>query len=146
MHALCSFEAEPHGSFCLVLRSQADAERSLERLHEAAESQLKRLLDTSKSSGSTSDVDALLAFRTNLIGLTAVTAEYFDKLVKQVGQSKLSQGERDASAVKLLGGDLPGLLRSLSMAWRTWPLTTTGSSRAPRPRGKRGQQVSYAGG
>eukprot|EP00967_Tisochrysis_lutea_P011018 scaffold12538_cov21-Tisochrysis_lutea.AAC.1 len=66
---------------------QADAERSLERLHEAAEVQLKKVMDnnsTAQGNGAPLDLDSFMAFRTSLIGLTDVTRGYFEKLVGQL--------------------------------------------------------------
>ncbi|KAF5836210.1 hypothetical protein DUNSADRAFT_6276 [Dunaliella salina] len=66
---------------------QADAERSLERLHEAAEVQLKKVMEnnsTAQGNGAPLDLDSFMAFRTHLIGLTDVTRGYFEKLVRQL--------------------------------------------------------------
>ncbi|GAX74338.1 hypothetical protein CEUSTIGMA_g1787.t1 [Chlamydomonas eustigma] len=55
---------------------QGDAERSLDRLHEAAEKQLQEIVHDSSRN--------FQEFRKNLIGLTDVTQQFFDKLVKQL--------------------------------------------------------------
>eukprot|EP00798_Chlamydomonas_sp_ICE-L_P010388 gene10388-8330_t len=57
---------------------QGDAERSLERLHESAESDLQKIVDRSPKAPNFQE------FRKNLIGLTDVTHGFFDKLVKQL--------------------------------------------------------------
>ena len=50
----------------------------MERLHEEAETKLKRFLDKHEP------VQAFNAFQTNLKGLTEVTRNYFDKFVQQL--------------------------------------------------------------
>lgn len=57
---------------------QGDAERSLEKLHELAENQLKLVVENGADAVSFAD------FRKKLIGLTDVTHSFFDKLVKQL--------------------------------------------------------------
>lgn len=58
---------------------QGDAEGSLEKLHDIAESELKDLLKSG-----TITLDTFQSFRKRLIGLTDVTHSFFDKLVKQL--------------------------------------------------------------
>mmetsp|Transcript_12046 Transcript_12046/g.25888 ORF Transcript_12046/g.25888 Transcript_12046/m.25888 type:complete len:532 (+) Transcript_12046:91-1686(+) len=58
---------------------QGDAERSLERLHEVAENETKKLTADQKLAA-----EKFQEFRKNLIGLTDVTHGFFDKLVKQL--------------------------------------------------------------
>mmetsp|Transcript_22470 Transcript_22470/g.62319 ORF Transcript_22470/g.62319 Transcript_22470/m.62319 type:complete len:575 (+) Transcript_22470:263-1987(+) len=57
---------------------QGDAEGSLERLHEEAETKLRRFLDKQDP------IEGFNAFQTNLKGLTEVTRNYFDKFVQQL--------------------------------------------------------------
>ncbi|KAG2501662.1 hypothetical protein HYH03_000165 [Edaphochlamys debaryana] len=64
---------------------QGDAERSLERLHEAAEKDLGVHVSKARSQVEGGfDAEAFQNFRKNLIGLTDVTAGFFDKLVRQL--------------------------------------------------------------
>ncbi|KXZ55686.1 hypothetical protein GPECTOR_2g1236 [Gonium pectorale] len=63
---------------------QGDAERSLERLHEAAEKDLGMHVTRARNQAEPFDVEAFQTFRKNLIGLTDVTAGFFNKLVKQL--------------------------------------------------------------
>ncbi|EFJ49570.1 hypothetical protein VOLCADRAFT_59371 [Volvox carteri f. nagariensis] len=64
---------------------QGDAERSLERLHEAAEKDLGTHVQKARNQlDGGFDVELFQNFRKNLIGLTDVTAGFFDKLVKQL--------------------------------------------------------------
>ncbi|KAG1674307.1 hypothetical protein FOA52_013496 [Chlamydomonas sp. UWO 241] len=68
---------------------QGDAERSLERLHEEAESKFKEMVDTG--------TDNFQNFRKNLIGLTDVTHSFFEKLVFQLERGFDSMQEEYAT-------------------------------------------------
>eukprot|EP00197_Chlamydomonas_leiostraca_P004716 CAMPEP_0202867712 /NCGR_PEP_ID=MMETSP1391-20130828/9582_1 /ASSEMBLY_ACC=CAM_ASM_000867 /TAXON_ID=1034604 /ORGANISM="Chlamydomonas leiostraca, Strain SAG 11-49" /LENGTH=627 /DNA_ID=CAMNT_0049547775 /DNA_START=210 /DNA_END=2089 /DNA_ORIENTATION=+ len=87
---------------------QGDAERALDKLHEMAESQLKKLMDAAASNASAGvtgtstggagpsvsaggaagdkagTAPSFMEFRTALIGLTDITRGFFDKLVAQL--------------------------------------------------------------
>ncbi|KAG2435678.1 hypothetical protein HXX76_006879 [Chlamydomonas incerta] len=79
---------------------QGDAERSLERLHEAAEKDLGAHVTKARNQADGGfDVDAFQTFRKNLIGLTDVTAGFFDKLVKQLEKGFSSMEEDYAGQV-----------------------------------------------
>ncbi|GFR48822.1 hypothetical protein Agub_g10775 [Astrephomene gubernaculifera] len=76
-------EVARHKSFFEFL--QGDAESALERLHEAAEKDLGAHVQRARSQAEGGfDAEAFQNFRKNLIGLTDVTAGFFDKLVKQL--------------------------------------------------------------
>ncbi|GIL57550.1 hypothetical protein Vafri_12725 [Volvox africanus] len=89
---------------------QGDAERSLERLHEAAEKELDAQKARTQQDGSF-DIESFQNFRKNLIGLTDVTAGFFDKLVRQLekGFDNMEAdyaGQMDDGAGPSTSGDL----------------------------------------
>ncbi|GMH45917.1 hypothetical protein BSKO_13880 [Bryopsis sp. KO-2023] len=101
---------------------QGDAEASLETLHSMVEKKLKELVEDSQM------LSNFQTFRKNMIGLTDVTRDYFEKLVKQLetgfenietlyaggnmegsfsGQlsGQLSDGVRTSQGAQISGGD-----------------------------------------
>ncbi|KAL8171883.1 hypothetical protein V2J09_023687 [Rumex salicifolius] len=92
-----------HGKRQFFEYLQGEAEAGLERLHQCAEKELSTYLSASEASKDFND------FRTKLAGLTSVTRNYFENLVRALenGLSDVgSQGvcSRNPSSKALLGG------------------------------------------
>lgn len=71
---------------------QGEAEHQLENLNRQIESQLECLLTSDEEFS----LDTFHEYRTKTIGLTAVTREYFKKLVEELEKNKWP-GEREDS-------------------------------------------------
>ncbi|KAL6748380.1 hypothetical protein V8C86DRAFT_2879354 [Haematococcus lacustris] len=133
---------------------QGDAENSLERLHEAAEKQVKKVMEDFKTAPGSSSIEAFMTFRKRLIGLTDVTRGYFDKLVAQLergfndlekdfagGQQDPSQGgpqeAGDSSGSEGLG-PAPGLGGAGSSSLLPAAVAAAANRRSKRTRGTAG--------
>ncbi|KAL8159226.1 hypothetical protein V2J09_000763 [Rumex salicifolius] len=101
-----------HGKRQFFEYLQGEAEAGLERLHQCAEKELQSYLNS--ESGPSKDFNE---FRTKLAGLTSVTRNYFENLVRALenGLSDVdshSTGNRTATGLKTMGGSASSSNRS----------------------------------